>query len=123
MGPTKPNVPMARTTSTDFRKLTQPVLWQALKVAGTYVCEPMLRLSIELPSSTVGRLFTAVAQLGGLVEQTWARGNLSTVEARMPADRSRDLQGQLPGLTGGEGNVESIFDGYQPIRGKPTRPR
>ena len=122
-GPTKPNVPMVRTTSTDFRKLTQPVLWQALKVAGTHVCEPMLRLSIELPSSTVGRLFTAVAQLGGLVEQTSAWGNLSTVEARMPADRSRDLQGQLPGLTGGEGNVEWVFDGYRPIRGKPTRPR
>ena len=121
-GPTKPNVPMARTTSADFRELTQPVLWQALKEADTSVCEPMLHLSIEVPSSTVGRLFTAVAQLGGLVEQTWARGNLSTIEARMPADRSRDLQGQLPGLTGGEGNVESVFDGYRPIRGKPTRP-
>ena len=119
-GPTKPNVPMARTTSTDFRKLTQLVLSQALGQAGTCVCEPMLRLSIELPSSTVGGLLNAVAQLGGLVEQTWPRGNFSTVEARMPADRSRDLQGQLPGLTGGEGNVESIFDGYQPMRGKPT---
>jgi len=111
---------MARTTSTDFRKLTQLVLSQALKQAGTCVCEPMLRLSIELPSSTIGGLLNAVAQLGGVVEQTWVRGNLSTVEARMPADRSRDLQGQLPGLTGGEGNVESVFDGYQPMRGKPT---
>ena len=119
-GPTKPNVPMARTTSTDFRKLTQLVLSQALKQAGTCVCEPMLRLSIELPSSTIGGLLNAVAQLGGVVEQTWVRGNLSTVEARMPADRSRDLQGQLPGLTGGEGNVESIFDGYQRMRGKST---
>ena len=119
-GPTKPNVPMARTTSTDFRKLTQLVLAQALKQAGTCVCEPMLRLSIELPSSTIGGLLNAVAQLGGLVEQTWVRGNLSTVEARMPAGRSRDLQGQLPRLTGGEGNVESIFDGYQPMRGKPA---
>ena len=111
---------MARTTSTDFRKLTQLVLSQALKQAGTQVCEPMLRLSIELPSSAIGGLLNAVAHLGGLVGQTWVRGNLSTVEARMPADRSRDLQGQLPGLTGGEGNVESIFDGYQPMRGKPT---
>jgi len=119
-GPTKPNVPMARATNTDFRKLTQLVVSQALGQAGTCVCEPMLRLTIELPSSTVGDLLNAVAQLGGLVEQTWARGNFSTVEARMPADRSRDLQGQLPGLTGGEGNVESIFDGYQPMRGKPT---
>ena len=119
-GPTKPHVPMARTTSTDFRRLTQLVLSQALKQAGTQVCEPMLRLSIELPSSAIGGLLNAVAHLGGLVGQTWVRGNLSTVEARMPADRSRDLQGQLPGLTGGEGNVESIFDGYQPMRGKPT---
>jgi ribosomal protection tetracycline resistance protein len=119
-GPTKPNVPMARTTSADFRKLTRLVLSQALGQTGTRVCEPMLRLSIELPSNTIGGLLNAIAQLGGLVEQIWVRANLSTVEARMPADRSRDLQRQLPGLTGGEGNVESIFDGYQPMRGKPT---
>ena len=118
-GSTKPNVPMARTTSADFRKLTQLVLSQALEQAGTCVCEPMLRLSIELPSSSIGGLLNAVAQLGGLVEQTWVRGNFSTVKARMPADRSRHLLGQLAGLTGGEGNVESIFDGYQPMRGKP----
>ena len=79
----------------------------------------MVRLSIELPSNTIGRLLNALAQLGGLVEQTWVRTNFSTVEARMPADRSRDLLGQLAALAGGEGNVESIFDGYQPMRGKP----
>ncbi len=118
-GPTKPNVPMARTTAADFRKLTPLVLVQALELAGTCVCEPMLRLSVESPSQTVGDLLNSIVQLGGLIEQTTARGNFSTVEARMAADRSRDLRRQLPGLTGGEGNVESIFDGYQPIRGKP----
>jgi ribosomal protection tetracycline resistance protein len=118
-GPTKPTVPMARTTSADFRKLTPRVLRQALERAGTRVCEPMLRLSIELPSDTIGDLLHLVAQLGGVIEQTAVRGDLSTIDARMPADRSRDLQRQLPGVTGGEGNVESMFDGYQPTRGQP----
>jgi hypothetical protein len=36
----------------------------------------------------------------------------------------QDLQRQLPGLTAGEGVLESTFDGYRPARGDPpTRPR
>jgi ribosomal protection tetracycline resistance protein len=81
----------------------------------------MLRLSIESPSGAIGGLLNAVAQLGGVVEQTSVLGNLSTTEARMPADRSRELQGQLSGLTGGEGNIESVFDGYELVRGKPPK--
>jgi ribosomal protection tetracycline resistance protein len=120
-GPAKPTVPMARTTSADFRMLTPVVLSKALEQAGTCVCEPMARLSIESPSGTIGDLLQAVVQLGGFVEETRVRGGLSTIEARMPAHRSRELQRQLPGLSGGEGNVESSFGGYRPVRGKPPR--
>ena len=73
-GPTKPNLPMARTTSADFRKLTPLVLVQALELAGTCVCEPMLRLSVESPSKTIGDLLSAIARLGGLIEQTKSAG-------------------------------------------------
>jgi ribosomal protection tetracycline resistance protein len=121
-GPAKPTVPMARTTSADFRKLTSVVLVQALERAGTCVCEPVLRLSIESPSKSIRGLLNAIAQLGGLVEQTRVEGQFSTIEATMPADRSRDLRRQLPGLTGGEGNVESIFGGHRPIRQIRVRP-
>ena len=42
----------------------------------------------------------------------------------MPAARAHDLQRQLPGLTGGEGVLESVFAGYQPVSGdQPTRRR
>jgi ribosomal protection tetracycline resistance protein len=120
-GPTKPTNPMARSTSADFRKLTPMVLMQTLEQAGTCVCEPVLRLSIESPSKSIGLMLKAIAQLNGHVVQTLVRGVYSTVEATMPADRSRDLQRQLSGLTGGEGNFESTFDGYQPVRGKPPK--
>ena len=120
-GPTKPSIPMARTTSADFRKLTPMVLLQTLEQAGTCVCEPVLRLSIESPSKSIRDLLSAIIQFGGHVEQIWVRGEYSTVEATMPADRSRNLRGQLPGLTDGEGNFESIFDGYRPVRSKPPK--
>jgi ribosomal protection tetracycline resistance protein len=122
-GPAKPTVPMARTTSADFRMLTPLVVSQALEQAGTCVCEPMARLKIESPSGTVGDLLQAIVQLGGFVDETRVRGGLSTIEARMPAQRSRELQRQLPGLSGGEGNLEFSFGGYRPVQGKPpTRP-
>jgi ribosomal protection tetracycline resistance protein len=122
-GPAKPTVPMARTTSADFRMLTPLVLRQALERAGTCVCEPMARLSIESPSGTIGDVLRAVVQLGGFIEETRVRGGLSTIEVRMPAHGTRDLQRHLPGLSGGEGNLESSFGGYQPVQGKPpTRP-
>jgi ribosomal protection tetracycline resistance protein len=44
------------------------------------------------------------------------------VEARLVAARLHELQRQLPDLTGGEGTLESRFDGYQPVRGRqPAR--
>ncbi len=118
-GPRKPHVPMSRTTSADFRKLTPIVLRRALERAGTQVCRPVLRLSVEVPSNALGELLTLVTRLGGVVNQASARGDLSTIDVRMPADRSLELQRQLPGVSAGEGTVETAFDGYQPVRALP----
>ena len=41
----------------------------------------------------------------------------------MPAALADDLQRQLPGLTGGEGVLESSFAGYQPVSGDPPTRR
>jgi ribosomal protection tetracycline resistance protein len=120
-GPAKPTVPMARTTSADFRLLTPLVVSQALKRAGTRVCEPMLRLKVELPSATTGDVLSLISHLGGSVTDTRVHEVWSTIEARMPASRLRLFQKGLLDLSGGEGNVHSTFDGYQPVRGTPPR--
>ena len=114
----------SRTTAADFRKLTPLVLMRALERAGTVVCEPMIRASIEIPTDTVGPVLAAVARLGGVVERPSLRGDLCTIETVLPAAQGQDLQRQLPGLTGGEGVVETKFSGYRPVRGAPpTRGR
>ena len=109
-------------TAADFRKLTPLVLMQALERAGTVVCEPIVRASLEIPTGTIGAVMAALARLGAAVETPSLQGKLSMIETVLPAARAQDLQRQLPGLTGGEGVLDSTFAGYQPVAGdQPTR--
>ncbi|MFY9577808.1 MAG: translation factor GTPase family protein [Gaiellaceae bacterium] len=111
-------------TAADFRKLTPLVLVQALERAGTVVCEPTVRVSLEIPTDTIGAVMPALSRLGGAVETPSLQRRLATIEAVLPAARADDVQRQLPGLTRGEGVLDSSFAGYQPVRGEqPSRRR
>ena len=130
-------------TARDFRQLTPLVLMAALRRAGTQVEEPVHRFALEVPADTVGAVLSALAQLGGVPASTaapgqrplWAkpggppgasmdRGAWAAVDGRIPAARVQDLRARLPGLTRGEGVLETVLDGHQPVRGAvPTRPR
>ena len=111
-------------TAADFRKLTPIVVMRALEDAGTVVCEPTVRVSLEIPAVTIGAVMPVLGRLGAALEAQSLHGRLSTIEMILPAARAHDLQRQLPGLTGGEGVLESSFAGYQPVTGdEPIRPR
>src|SRR5438874_2018372 len=98
-------------TAADFRKLTPLVLMQALERARPVVCEPIVRVSLEIPADAIGAVMAALARLGAAVERPSLQGTLSTIEAVLPGARADDLQRQLPELTGGEGVVDSSFAG------------
>jgi ribosomal protection tetracycline resistance protein len=84
----------------------------------------MVRVSTEIPTSTIGAVMAAMARLGATVEMPSLREELSLIETVLPATRVQELQRQLPGLTGGEGVLDSSFAGYQPVSGEqPLRPR
>jgi ribosomal protection tetracycline resistance protein len=109
-------------TAADFRKLTPLVIAQALERAGTVVCEPVVRLTLEIPTGSVGGVLPALARLGASVETPFPHGELSTVEALLSVTCADELQRQLPGLTGGEGVAESTFAGYKAISPSRTQP-
>jgi ribosomal protection tetracycline resistance protein len=115
-GPTKKVLPTPRTTAADFRKLTPLVLGQALRRAGTVVCEPMTSLRVEVPADRTGAVLAVAARLGADVEMSSARGDLAVVHATLASAQVRLLQEQLPGLTGGEGVLETGYGGYRPVR-------
>jgi ribosomal protection tetracycline resistance protein len=108
----------------DFRNLTPLVLMTALQRAGTTVCEPLHSFRLELPAGTLPATLAVLARLGAA---TWApelAGPACVLEGEIAAARVHDLQQQLPGLTRGEGVLESEFARYQPVRGAIwARPR
>jgi ribosomal protection tetracycline resistance protein len=101
-------------TAGDFRGLTPLVLARALEQAGTVVCEPILHLRLELPAASIGAAMAAAARLGAELATPSPDGDAATIEGEIAAIRLHELQRQLPGLTRGEGVLESSFAGYRP---------
>ena len=111
-------------TAGDFRNLTPLVLMDALRQAGCAVYEPVLRFYMEMPEDTYGPLLPLLATLGAMPESPRLRGSTCLLEGQIPAARLQELQQRLPGMTRGEGVLESTFDRYAPVNGTiPARPR
>ncbi|MET8374608.1 translation factor GTPase family protein [Streptomyces microflavus] len=111
-------------TAGDFRNLTPLVLMDALRRAGTQVYEPMHRFRLELPADAFGALGPVLARLRAVPGPPETLGTLCTLEGEVPAARVHELQQLLPGLTRGEGVLESAFDGHRPVTGPaPDRSR
>jgi ribosomal protection tetracycline resistance protein len=112
------------TAAADFRRLTELVLATAVARAGTWVCEPMADLSLEMPASTAQAVLGTLGRLGGRVRGQFTANGLTRAEAVLPVARVRAMQHQLPGLSMGEGILEARAGGYQPIGDDPPkRPR
>jgi ribosomal protection tetracycline resistance protein len=105
----------------DYRRLTQLVLATALDRAGTWVCQPLAAVALELPAGSAQGTLALLARIGGRVTGQFSADGISRVSAVLPVARVRDLQHQLPGLTGGEGVLDQRFGGYQPIGDHPPR--
>ncbi|WP_128435651.1 elongation factor G [Streptomyces cyaneus] len=101
-------------TGYDFRGLTPLVLTEALRRAGTQVHEPMHRFRIEAPADTLAALLPVLTRVRAVPQTTQTRGTSCSLEGSVPAAHVHELEQQLPGLTRGEGELESAFDHYAP---------
>ncbi len=112
-------------TGADFRGVTPLVLIEALRRAGTRVHEPMHRFRIEAPADTLGALLPFLAGLAAVPGTTGNRDDRCVLEGTVPAARVHALEQRLPGLTRGEGELESFFAHYAPVTHGtiPERPR
>jgi ribosomal protection tetracycline resistance protein len=111
-------------TAGDFRNLVPLVLLRALQRAGTAVHEPVHRFRLEVPADTFGPVLPVLGRLGAVPGTPRIQGASCLLEGEIPAASVHRLRQRLPGLTRGEGVLESAFDHYRPVRGAvPERPR
>jgi ribosomal protection tetracycline resistance protein len=112
-----------RTAAADFRGLVPRVLRRALREAGTVVCEPIVRASVETSAERLGAALALATGLGGQVESVLEAADVATVEVLLTSTNEQSLQRQLSGATGGDGSCESVLVGYRPVRGSPPTRR
>ncbi|MFI9384581.1 GTP-binding protein [Kutzneria sp. NPDC052558] len=93
----------------DFRNLTPIVLTEALRRAGTVVCEPWEAVELEVPEESLSAVLTTLVRHGGLPENPTVPNR---VDAVLPTARLREFQRLLPGLTAGEGILTTRPAGY-----------
>lgn len=106
-------------TANDYRQVTPVVTARALARAGTRVCEPVMRVLVEVPTSDAAIVQQFLARRRAPLTALTATGDLTRIEARLVATGLHELQRQLPDLTGGEGSLESRFDSYEPVSDRP----
>jgi ribosomal protection tetracycline resistance protein len=112
-------------TAGDFRQLTPLVLMAALAQAGTRVHEPVHSFRLEVPADVCGPVLPVLGRLRATWRPPVLKGPACLLEGEIPAGEVSGLERSLPGLTRGEGVLESEFSHYQPVSGGPVpvRPR
>ncbi len=81
-------------------------------------CEPMERVTIDVPMEYVGAVVEKLSQRkGDLIEMTPV-GNRTRVEYIIPSRCLFGYRSEFLTVTHGEGVMNSIFDSYQPHRGE-----
>jgi ribosomal protection tetracycline resistance protein len=103
-------------TAADFRKLTPMVMAQALAAAGTVVCEPLARVTLDIPATTSSAVLNLLGRLQAMIEDQTPRADEMVLVAVLTAADAQRLHRTLPEVTAGEGVLEADFAGYRPVR-------
>jgi ribosomal protection tetracycline resistance protein len=109
------------TTSTpaDHRNLTPLVLAAALQAAGTQVCEPIDRITIDMPADALPRVQGLLMRLGASLDPPVLQDETAVLSGTIAAISVHAVQRALPSLTSGLGTMEAEFSGYRALHGPP----
>lgn len=115
---------LVSSVASDYRKLAMLVMADAIRDAGTVVCEPVHDVRIIAPPDAIGAVIHLLAEQRGTVEDTMVEGGRATITGVVPAAGLDAVTRFLPGATNGRADLDSRFRDYVPVAGgPPVRPR
>ena len=83
-------------------------------------CEPMERVTVEVPEEYVGTVIEKLGSRKGDLLEMNLRGDRMKIEYSIPARGLFGYRSEFLTDTRGEGIMASVFDGYQPFKGEIT---
>ena len=81
-------------------------------------CEPMERVTVDVPMDYVGAVVEKLSQRKGDLLEMQPVGNRTRIEYLIPARCLFGYRSEFLTATHGEGVLNSVFDSYQPFRGE-----
>jgi ribosomal protection tetracycline resistance protein len=103
----------------DFRSLAPVLVHEALRQAGTVVCEPVETFHLEIPASALPAVTVTIARLSGLITGTSPAAGALALTGTLPTRSVQPLLAQLPEQASGEGVFTSEVTHYTPVAGPP----
>jgi ribosomal protection tetracycline resistance protein len=103
----------------DFRNLAPVLIHQALRQAGTVVCEPVETFHLEIPASALPAVTVTIARLSGVIAGTSPAAGALALTGTLPTRSVQPLLAQLPELASGEGVFTAEVTHYAPVTGPP----
>lgn len=102
----------------EFSVSTPKVLYKEIN---GQLCEPVERLLIDVPETSMGAVMEKMGERKGELVQMEPQGERMKLEYLIPARGLLGYRNDFLTDTRGEGIMNSIFDSYQPFKGEITR--
>ena len=109
----------ATSNPAEHRRLTPLALMQAVKRAGTVICEPIDRFTLSAPEAALAALLPELAKLEAEMQRQASEGRAAVIEGEIAVRNVHALRQRLPSLTQGEGVLETHFSHHRPVKGEP----
>ena len=109
----------ATSNPAEHRRLTPLALMQAVKRAGTVVCEPIDHFTLSAPEAALAALLPELAKLEAEMQRQASEGRQAVIEGEIAVRHVHALRQRLPSLTQGEGVLETHFSHHRPVKGEP----
>ncbi len=114
---------LVSSVTADYRKLAALVMADAVKRAGTVVCEPVHRFVLRTPAVHSGSCIHLLSANRAEIASSTVADEFASIHGTIPAATVDAVEKALPGLTGGRGDLDTRFHDYAPIAGDPPRRR
>lgn len=98
----------------DVRRTAGIVVAEAIRLAGTVVCEPIEQFSLETPQATLTNVLNLLGRHRAHPQGTQTEGTLTIVTGTIPTAELDPLRRGLHGAAHGEAIIESHLDHYDP---------
>jgi ribosomal protection tetracycline resistance protein len=110
---------LVSSVASDYRKLAMLVMADAIRDAGTVVCEPVHEVRISAPPDAIGAVIHLLTDQRGALEDTLVEDDTASIIGAVPTAGLDAITRYLPGVANGRADVDSRFRGYVPVTGEP----